>query len=222
MNTIKSTLLILILLPIASIAKDFQILDYHNGIKTDKLPCKMKLIENWFSADQYMCKFNNSTVDVIEFQSDFISQEIYQIDRYILSDISDAKILAKKILKKYGDPVSATLNNGFVTPLPIMTWGDTKIKRTSEFSTSIAHPEKQGVGLSLQFHECNGISLGKCRSIFDITTNSPNKIVLNLTVFDAKRNDYSQKVIATGKAPETKEPTEVDAKKVLDINSLKF
>ena len=224
MNMTKPTLslLFLALFSSSSIANEFKILDYHNGIKTDKLPCKMEAIDNWFTDDQYMCRFNNSATDVVEFQSDFISREVYQIDRYILLDISDAKTLTKKILKKYGNPDSGTLDNSFVIPLPVMAWGDTKIKRTSAQSSSIAHPKKQGVGFSLQFLKCSGSSLGRCRSIFDVTTNSPNKTVLNLTVFDAARHAYSQKVITTGKAPETKKPIEVEVKGTQDINSLKF
>ena len=104
MNMTKPTLslLFLALFSSSSIANEFKILDYHNGIKTDKLPCKMEAIDNWFTGDQYMCRFDNSATDVVEFQSDFISREVYQIDRYILIDISDARTLAKKIIKKNG------------------------------------------------------------------------------------------------------------------------
>ena len=224
MNMIKPTLSLLFvaLFSLSSIANEFKILDYHNGIKTDKLPCKMEVVDNWFSADQYMCRFNNSDSDVIEFQSDFISREVYQIDRYILLDISDARTLAKKIIKKYGDPASGALDNSFITPLPIMTWGETRLDRTSEHSVHIAHPKTQGIGLSLQYLKCNGNSLGKCRSIFDLTTNSPDKTVLHLTVFDAERHDYSQKVITTGKAPVTNKPLEPKTGEAQDINSIKF
>jgi len=211
------SLLFVALFSSSSIANEFKILDYHNGIKTDKLPCKMEVIDNWFTDDQYMCRFNNSATDVVEFQSDFISREVYQIDRYILLDISDAKTLTKKILNKYGNPDSGALNNSFIVPLPVMVWGDTKIERTYAI-----HPEKQGVGLSLQFRKCGGSSLGMCRLIFDVTTDSPNKVVLHLTVFDAARHTYSQKVITTGKAPETKKSTDLEVKGTQDINSLKF
>ncbi len=224
MNMTKPTLslLFLALFSSSSIANEFKILGYHNGIKTDRLPCKMEAIDNWFTGDQYMCRFDNSATDVVEFQSDFISREVYQIDRYILIDILDARTLAKKIIKKYGDPDSGALDNSFIMPLPIMAWGDAKIERTSENSTSVVHPKKQGVGLSLQFLKCGGSSLGRCRSIFDVATNSPNKTVLHLTVFDAARHAYSQKVITTGKAPETKKPTKIEIKETQDINNLKF
>jgi hypothetical protein len=55
-----------------------------------------------------------------------------------------------------------------------------------------------------------------------VATNSPNKTVLHLTVFDAARHAYSQKVITTGKAPETKKPTKIEIKETQDINNLKF
>jgi len=224
MSTIKliTLLTFLTLLSFTSFAKDFKILNYHNGVKTDKLPCKMGAVDNWFTDDQYMCRFNNSAADVVEFQSDPIGREVYQIDRYILLDISDAKILTKKILKKYGNPDSGILDGNFVTPLPIMVWGDTKIRRTSEYSHSVVRPEKQGVGFSLKFLKCSGSSLGICRSIFDVTIDSPNKTVLHLTVFDAARYDYSQKVISTGKAPKTKKSVKTEGKKTEDINALKL
>lgn len=216
-NRTTSALLFLTLLHTVSIAKDFKILNYHNGMKTDKLPCKMEVVDNWFKDDQYMCRFNNSATDVVEFQSDLVSQEVYQIDRYILLNISDAKTLAKKIVKKYGRPDSATINDSFNVPLPVIAWGGAKIK-TFAHSYSFVYPKKQDTGLSLQFLKCGGSSLGKCRSIFDVAIDSPNKAVLHLTVFDATRHAYSKTVIETGKAPETKKIL----KDTQDINSLNF
>jgi hypothetical protein len=221
MNMTKPTLslLFLALFSSSSIANEFKILDYHNGIKTDRLPCKMEAIDNWFTGDQYMCRFDNSATDVVEFQSDFISQEIYQIDRYILLDISDAKTVTKKIIEKYGKPNSTVLDNSFSTPLPMSVWGGSKIESLYEFSHSITHPQKESVGLSMQFLKCSGISLGKCRSIFNIAINAPNKTVLNLSIFDAARYAYSKTVMETGKAPETEKTID---KNTSGINNLRF
>ena len=224
MNMTKPTLslLFLALFSSSSIANEFKILDYHNGIKTDKLPCKMKVVKNWLANDQYMCVFNNSKTDVMEFQSDPISQEVYQIDRYVLLNNVDALAISKKLFIKYGKPSNGFQNKSFRHPLPMMTWGDSKIIKTSIYSAKIMHPERNGAGLSLQFLQCSGSSLGKCRNLFDITSNSPNLTVLNLTIFDADRYNYSAIVIETGKAPKVKKIIKTETFKTQDITDFKF
>ena len=224
MNMIKPTLSLLSLALISSgaIANEFKILDYHNGIKTNKLPCKMKVVKNWLANDQYMCVFNNSKTDIIEFQSDPISQEVYQIDRYILLNNVDALALSKMLFIKYGEPNDGFQNKSFRNPLPMMTWGESKIIKTSIYSAKITHPEKNGAGLSLQFLQCSGSSLGKCRNLFDITNNSPDLAVLNLTIFDADKHNYSATVIETGKAPKVEKIIKTETFKTQDITDFKF
>ncbi len=216
------SLLFVVLISLSSIANEFTILDYHNGIKTDKLPCKMGMVNNWIQNDQYMCVFNNSKTDVMEFQSDPISQEVYRIDRYVLLKTVDALAISKKLFIKYGKPNDGFQNKSFLIPLPMMTWGESKIEKTSIYSANIKHPEKNGTGLSLQFLQCSGISLGKCRNLFDITSNSPNLTVLNLTIFDADRYNYSTIVIKTGKAPKIEKTIKIETLKTQDITDFKF
>ncbi len=209
MNIIKTVnaLLFLILTSSSSFANEFKILDYYAGINTDKLPCKMELVKNWLTSDQYMCAFKKSKHDIIEFQSDYISQKAYQIDRYILLNVSDALKITVQLLSKYGQPYSSYQDESFGTELPIMTWRDSK---------------KQGVSLSLNFLKCSGSSFGKCRALFGVTKNSPDKALLNLTIFDNKRHHYSKIVMKTGKRPKPVKVNTLNIQETQDITDLEF
>jgi hypothetical protein len=58
--------------------------------------------------------------------------------------------------------------------------------------------------------------------LFDITRNSPNLTVLNLTIFDADRYNYSTIVIETGKAPKIEKTIKIETLKTQDITDFKF
>ncbi len=221
-RVITLTLLSLTLLPTISVAKNFQILNYYNGMKANKLPCKMGVVNNWLTANQYMCEFKKSKTDILEFQSDPVSQEIFQVDRYILLKAIDALPISKKLFTKYGKPNSGFKNKSFRDPLPMMTWGDSKIEKTSIYSANVKHPKDNGLGLSLQFLQCKGTSLGKCRNLFNITNNSPNLVVLNLTIFDAARYNYSKTVIETGEPPKIIKPIKVETHATQDVTDLEL
>lgn len=194
-------LLFIALITSPSFGKEFSILKYFNGINTNKLPCQMKLIDNWLS-DEYMCTFKNSETDIFEFQSDPISKEVFRFHRYILLNKSDVSMAIEQLIKKYGEPRSTFLDKDFNPPLPTMVWGDSRLDIISAYDVFITNSKKGGVGLSSSFLKCEG-SFGQCNELFNVT-GSPSTVVLSLMVYDVDRARYSNIVIKTGKPPQPK------------------